>query len=118
MSSPTRMTSTATATIWRSNGADKYGRKSYDAPQAFLCTFDETNDNKFVDSQGVEFVPSVVAWYEDDGSEKPKEGDYIAKGDQTAILDPTDTENALPVKLTKVSDCSMLNEPDDIMVGA
>jgi hypothetical protein len=112
------MTSTALATIWRSYSSDEWGRKIYSQPTTFKCTFDVNDDNVYKDFEGVEFSPSVVAWYEDDGLPAPKDGDYIAKGNQTAFSDPTDTDIALPVKTTKVSDCSLFNEPDDIMVGA
>ena len=118
MSKPTRMASKSTATIWRSNGVDKYGAKSYSAPEAFLCTFGTKLDNNYTDGEGVKFTPELVAWYEDDGKAAPTEGDFIAKGDQTAFADPTDTELAMPVKMTEISDCSLFNEPDDIMVAS
>lgn len=116
MSSVTRDTSTSVATIWRSTGKDQFGRSGFLAPVQFDCCIDYNNGREYTSSKGIKFVPALSMWFEDGVlSFTPKEGDYVAKGSH-ASLSPTSVDGALPVKDVMIEDCSLFNEPDDVVI--
>ena len=119
MSEATRNAAGKIATIWPQGTEDKFGRKAYGAPFLISCTFDANDGSSFANGKGVEFKPSFVVWSEFDGTySQPSEGDFIALGDHINLAAPTGAQRALPIKGSELSDCSMLDDYDDIRILA
>jgi hypothetical protein len=119
MSRATALAAKTTATIWPSPSEDKYGRKAYGTPYTVKCTFDANDGTTFADGMGIKYTPSFVIWHEfNESLRQVREGDFIARGDQTGIAKPVDADGALPVKSSERSDCSLLGQPDDIRILA
>lgn len=116
MSTPIKDTSTAIATVWRSTGKDQFGRASFLAPVSFNCCIDYNNGREYMSSKGIKFVPAMSIWFEtEELSFLPKEGDFVVKGEHTAAF-PLSIPGALVIKDVMVADCSILNEPDDVVI--
>lgn len=119
MSKATRLTAGKKATIWPLLKEDDFGRKIYGTPFVIKCTYDNGSSAGYNAMRGISFEVSVIAWAEFDGSFKqPHEGDYIGPGEQETILNPLDAIDAYPIKLSEISDCSLLREKDDIRLVA
>lgn len=119
MSLPTRLAALKVATIWPSSGEDSFGRKSYGAPYTINCTYDYGTNVSYKDRRGLDFDPKIVAWAEFDGSfTQPLEGDMIALGDHTLTASPLDVDDSHAIKVSEISDCSLLMDLDDLKVMA
>lgn len=101
---------TNTATVWEVLGRDPYGNPSFDAPRTIDATWKDTGDTQ-KDDEGVEFVPASTFFT----LEELERGWYIAKGDQTASVDPSDANAQIIRKVTEF-DMSQFNSPTEYMV--
>lgn len=115
MSGAIRETAKTVATLWVNGGSDEWGEKDYAAPVTILTTFDRGSDSKTTDSTGVDFLPLAVIHFEYNGIDV-KEGDYIAAGDYTSFLSPTEVEDSLPIRKVMRHDNSAIDEIDDVEV--
>lgn len=113
MSGPTRRASTALVTIWRRLSEDELGRETYGVPYTIYGCYDNELSSKYT-KNGIENAPNSVLWMES-SSLDPKKGDFLVKGDKTAFANPCDA-GAEVITLVKISDCSFLRQPDDIMI--
>ena len=121
MSLATKSTAKSLATIWPLNNTNvNYngygGGVAYGAPYTVNVCFMSGGTRKYSDNTGIEFTPQKEFWYELPAQGLPNLGDYIAIGDQTATLDPTVLDDAKPIRVAQLQDCSLLNEIDDVMV--
>lgn len=101
---------TNTATIWEVTGRDPYGAPSFSAPRTIDCTWQDTGTTQ-KDDEGVEFVPASTFYT----LEELQRGWYIAKGDQTAELDPSAVNAQIIRKVTEF-DMSQFGDPTEYMV--
>ena len=89
MSSLSGWTYVSTITVWRHLSSDIYGAPTYDEPFTISGTWEEGGEIA-VNNNGQEFRVNSKFYFEmeDDDPLLPKAGDYIAKGDKSATLDP------------------------------
>ena len=88
MSGPTRRGARYNATIKPKVETDKWGRPVGDAPDPYdiKCCFEVNTSKRFVDSEGSEFTPRTIFYYELPTQGMPKLGDkIILNGDEQEI---------------------------------
>ena len=110
MSNPTKRAAKTAITIWykRSGGLGGYGSsETWDAITT-LSDYRQGGSSQFT-SNGVTFTPQSQYWLEYD-IEKPRLGDFIALGDQTAIANPGDADGAEEIRQVNLL-------PADILKG-
>jgi len=101
---------TNTITVWEMTGRDPYGQPSFSSPRLVDAVWKDTGDTQ-KDDEGVEFVPASTFFT----LEELQRGWYIAKGDQTAVPNPSDAEAQIIRKVTEF-DMSQFSEPTEYMV--
>ncbi len=117
MSSPTRCTALNVATIWPIIGKDPYTGLTYGAPYLVNCSFEQGSSRQFRDAQGAMYIPASIYWYEfTDALGLPNLNDFIALGDFLTSPSPQSVDGAETIKNRVRQDCSLLREPDDVMV--
>lgn len=99
---------TATATYWSRTGSNENGVSNYDAPVTFKCSFVEGGESAQGDD-GVEFTPRLTLYTEEGNI---KRGDYIAMGDQTAIIEPAQSIGSV-VRSKRIYDETLFNDIPD-----
>lgn len=115
MSSPTRQTATAIATVWKKGQEDEFGRSVFAAPFTVNVCMDVGIKQKYA-AKGIENIPNSVMWMEVLGANNPEKGDHIAKGDFTSFADPANVNSAEVITDVELQDCSLLGEIDDLMI--
>jgi len=116
MSVETREFANTTITIWykRMAGIGLGDDVTYDVATTMAC-YERGGSSQYSDVNGVMFTPQSMYWMES-MPENPSLGDFIALGDQSAIPDPTDADDAEVVRIAALQDCSELGDIDDIKV--
>lgn len=79
---------TNTATVWPVT-TDEFGQPAYGTPYTLAATWADTGETQ-TDDNGSEFTPASTFWFEAEYTDVnlPQRGDYIAKFDQTSVMDP------------------------------
>lgn len=115
MTRPTRRAATKTVTIWPIIDSDPYSGDVYGTPYSVKTTFEQGGTRKYNDSQGQEFIPASIYWFEfveTDGL--PELNWAIALGDHTLELDPVNVDKVEYIRVAKLQDG--WRDVDDVMV--
>ena len=116
MSNPTKRSAKTPITIWykRSSGLGGYGSAETWEPITTLSDYKQGGSSQFT-ANGVTFTPQSQYWLEYD-IEKPRLGDFVALGDQTAILTPSAATGAEEVRQVNLLPADILrgNQLDDL----
>ena len=118
MSNPTKRAAKTPITIWykRDSGLGGYGSTETWEPITTLSDYLQGGSSSFT-TNGVTFNPQSQYWLEyANGMEKPRLGDFIALGDQTAILTPSAATGAEEVRQVNLLPADILrgNQLDDL----
>lgn len=116
MSNPTKRAAKTPITIWYKRDS---GLGGYDSGVTWelittLSDYKQGGSSQFV-ANGVTFTPQSQYWLEYD-IEKPRLGDFVALGDQTAILTPSAADGAEEIRQVNLLPADILrgNQLDDL----
>lgn len=116
MSNPTERAAKTTITIWykRSGGLGGYGSSETWESITALSDYKQGGSSGFV-TNGVTFTPQSQYWLEYD-IEKPRLGDFVALGDQTAVDNPVAADGAEELRQVNLLPADILrgNQLDDL----
>ena len=116
MSNPTKRSAKTLITIWykRSSGLGGYGGSTTWDAITTLADYKQGGSSQFV-ANGVTFTPMSQYWLEYD-IEKPRLGDFIALGDQTAVTNPSDADDAEELRMVNLLPADILrgDQLDDL----
>lgn len=116
MSNPTKRAAKTPITIWykRDSGLGGYGSTETWDRVTLLSDYKQGGSSSFT-TNGVTFNPQSQYWFEYD-IEKPRLGDFVALGDQTAILTPTAADGAEEIRQVNLLPADILrgNQLDDL----
>lgn len=84
---------TQDATYWGAPVQSGFGGYTFGAPQLLKCRWEDTTE-RFENQAGEETVSNAIVWTFD----RLEDGGYLAKGNQTAVADPTTLDEAYPIQ--------------------
>ena len=116
MSNPTKRSANTLITIWykRDGGLGGYGSTDTFEPITTLADYKQGGSSKFV-ANGVTFTPMSQYWLEYD-IEKPRLGDFVAIGDHSTELTPSNIDGAEEIRQVNLLPADILrgNQLDDL----
>jgi hypothetical protein len=113
MSSLTDSFATSKITVWAIASTDDYGAPTFANPVVFDASL-KTGGDTAKDEQGVEFQPQSTYW-PSVAIGVISRGQYIAKGDQSAVPDPTTISSEI-IRQVNEFDNSFFGWTEDVVL--
>ena len=113
MSSLTDSFATNQITVWAIASTDDYGAPTFSAPVVYAASY-KSGGKTTKDESGVEFVPQSTFW-PTVGPGVIKRSQYIARGDQSAVADPTTIDSEI-IRTVNEFENSSFGWTEDIVI--
>lgn len=111
-----------TCTIWEPGAIDPFtGLESAGTARVYTCEARKGGKTQYSDATGSEFYPKSTFWVRSNeitsgGHAEPKEDWQIARGDHSAVTDPS-TVGAEIIRGVMVHSNAKFGEPDSYTIG-